>query len=568
MVKVNVMLAEVRLDEFSEFGVEFGIQDSLVFDRGVGVIGFPFNQAGIGNNSDALALSTRELLAGQALSNLNIGRTNSTLGYGGLVLSAGNESIDVLVRALENRGLIRILSTPSITTVENLQGRVQVGQNVARVQGVTPIGNGVGGTLVTTDVEDVPTGVILEITPRVSPDGTIIMNVDAINSQLGSESEGTVVFINNDQVIRSPPINIIQAQTTVMARSGQTVAFSGLIQDTTIKEHRGTPILSDLPGIGPLFSYESDVHRRDELLIIMTPYLLNNEEQIEAQNQTDMDRMHWCLADVAEVYGPVGYGGFDANAVQSSAPPTYYPDEDPAGINPQFVPGDEGAAPMLPEPIDSPMQPPVPRQMRMPARSPAPAAAAPFGEYFETPVVPGPPVPDSSDDLSSTPNPGTGDAMPGARPLKSAAATLNQHAEPDYQAIRAGLQAGEASGIGQPDVVPGAGSAAGQIPPVVATVPAAAETPGSVQQVGVAAPLVPIIKASEYIPKPVSAPRPTGSSAPLPRVEYRSPSQSTPTDAGPATIANPPVANSSGQMQRIQNPYFDGQVRNYVIGGR
>ncbi len=341
MVRVKVLIAEVQLDDLMEFGVEFGIQDSLLFDRGIGTIGFPFNQAAIGNNNTAASLATRENLAGQGLSNLNMGRSNSTLGYGGLVLSAGNESINVLMRALENRGVVRVLSTPNITTLENLQGRVQVGSNVARIVSANA-NNNINGTT-TINVEDTSVGVILQITARVSPDGMIIMNVDAVNSTLGPESQGTPVFVSEGEVIRSPPINIRQAQSTIMARSGQTVAFSGLIQDTTSRERRGAPILSDLPVIGPLFSFESENHTRSELLIVLTPYLVDSDAQIEATNQVEMDRMHWCLADIAEIYGPLGYGEFDPENTGTGIPATYYPDKDPTGHNPVYLPLEEPA---------------------------------------------------------------------------------------------------------------------------------------------------------------------------------------------------------------------------------
>ncbi len=344
MVKIKVMLAQVRLDKLTEFGVEVGIQDSLLFDRGLGIIGFPFNQAGIGNEASALSLSTREMLAGQALSSLKVGRENTNLGYGGMVLSAGNESINVLLRALQNREVARVLSTPDIMTVENLQGRVQVGQKVPRITGAGQ--TDFGGIF--NEVSDEDVGVILSVTPRVSPDGMIIMSVDAVNSKLGSEADGVPVFVSEGQIVRSPPIDIIQAQTTVMARSGQTVAFSGLIQDTVVQQKRGTPILSDLPVIGPLFTFESDEHERDELLIILTPYLVDNEAQLEASNQAAMSRMNWCLADVADVYGSgIGYDGFDPENLDSIETPTYFPDQDPTGQQPQYMPPEsDGVAPV------------------------------------------------------------------------------------------------------------------------------------------------------------------------------------------------------------------------------
>ncbi len=335
MIKIKVLLAEIQLDKLSEFGVEVGIQDSLLFDRGIGTVGFPFNQASLGNNNNALSLGTRELLAGQALSNLNIGRSNSDLGYGGLVLSAGNESINVLLRALEDKSVARVLSRPHITTVDNLQGRVQVGQQVPRITGASQ--NASGG--ITSDIEDVSVGVILEITPRVTPDGMIIMNVDAINSTLSSQ--GVPVFVSENQVVESNIIDIIQAQTTILARSGQTVVFSGLIQELQFNEKRGTPILSDLPVLGPLFSFESDGHTRNELLIVMTPYIIENDEQIAVANQVEMDRMNWCLSDVADIYGPIGYDEFDPEFLPSAAPATYFPDQDPLGENPQQMPPEQ-----------------------------------------------------------------------------------------------------------------------------------------------------------------------------------------------------------------------------------
>ena len=147
MVRIRVMIAEVNLNKLNEFGIEVGIQDSLLFDRGLGMIGFPFNQAGIGNG----AIETRETLAGQALSNLAIGRS-SEVGYGGLVLSAGNESINILMRALQDRSIARVLSVPDVTTVDNLQARIQVGQTVSRIAG-TNQGNNIAGSI-STDVED------------------------------------------------------------------------------------------------------------------------------------------------------------------------------------------------------------------------------------------------------------------------------------------------------------------------------------------------------------------------------------------------------------------------------
>ena len=72
---------------------------------------------------------------------------------------------------------------------------------------------------------------------------------------------------------------------------------------------------------------------RSELLIILTPYIVNDEADVAAINQVAMDRMHWCLSDVADVYGPIGYD--DGQVMFQHEPDVIYPDLDPTGSNPQ-----------------------------------------------------------------------------------------------------------------------------------------------------------------------------------------------------------------------------------------
>ena len=330
MVQVKVMIAEVDLDNLEEFGIEVGIQDSLLFDRGLSAtdpIGFNFNQGSIGNE-----IVGRETFAGQALSNLGVGRVSSASSVGGLVLQAGNESVSVLMRALADKNCLRILSKPQLMTIENLQGRVEVGARVPFVESTTQ--NLGGGVTTGTTFEQV--GVLLGVTPRVSPDGMIVMFVDVTNSSLGSVDAGVPVFVADGQVVNQPQINETTAQTSVMARSGQTVVFSGLIQETKSHGERGVPILKDIPGIGPFFKFEFDTAERRELLIFLTPYLVDSEQTLNQLNQSEMDRMHWCLSDVAEIYGEANYNGLNQT---SGNVDVIYPGQDPTGGSPQVSPG-------------------------------------------------------------------------------------------------------------------------------------------------------------------------------------------------------------------------------------
>jgi general secretion pathway protein D len=94
MIVIQVVLAEVNLDDFDQFGFEWGLQDSLMFDRSSAATGNRFNFNGanptLPNDATAASLATAPRVATQAISNLVAGRTDSTLGFGGLVLSASS----------------------------------------------------------------------------------------------------------------------------------------------------------------------------------------------------------------------------------------------------------------------------------------------------------------------------------------------------------------------------------------------------------------------------------------------------------------------------------------------
>ena len=160
MVMVQVLIAEVNLADVYEFGVELGLQDSLVFDRGKASLasgspastpGFNFNNVNL-PNQNSLYQGT---LAGQAVSGFGLGRAG-TLGYGGLVASAANESINLLVRALEDTNRLQVLSRPEIMAVHNRPAQILVGQKVPRITNSTI--NNLGNTQNTLQDVDVEIG--------------------------------------------------------------------------------------------------------------------------------------------------------------------------------------------------------------------------------------------------------------------------------------------------------------------------------------------------------------------------------------------------------------------------
>ncbi len=329
MVMIQVLIAEISLNDTDEFGVELGLQDSLLFDRSLlgdlltttettydAVTGLPvaqtqiiqsatntpgyaFNNQPLGNSGSNNSVATAGTVGSQGLSHFGVGRLNSELGFGGLVLSASSEAVSILVRALQDTRRLEVLSRPQIMTMDNQPAWIQVGAQVPYIRGTTLNETGQVNTI---DFEEV--GLILGVRPRISPDGMVVMEIDAVKSELGPESEGIPVSISvTGDVIRSPQILKTQAQTTVSAMDGQTVVLGGLITKNKAETHRRVPLLADIPVLGNLFRYDLVTENRTELLIIMTPHVVDSVEDGETLKQEEMARMHWCLCDVLELGG-------------------------------------------------------------------------------------------------------------------------------------------------------------------------------------------------------------------------------------------------------------------------
>ena len=109
-------------------------------------------------------------------------------------------------------------------------------------------------------------GLILGVTPRISPDGLVVMQIDAEKSALESEATGIPIFASTGgTVIRSPIIDTTVAQTTVSAMSEQTVVLGGLIAKTKNESHRKVPLLGDVPLLGHLFRYDSTTNSQNRI---------------------------------------------------------------------------------------------------------------------------------------------------------------------------------------------------------------------------------------------------------------------------------------------------------------
>lgn len=324
-VVIQALLVEVELNNTDELGIELGFQDSMFFDRGVisnlqtinqtftnqqgnqttnqtvvsqeRTPGFAFNNNPLGNNSSANPSS----IASQALSNFSLGRVNGDLGYGGLVLSASSSSISVLLRALSAKRTVHVLSRPQITTLDNQVAQIQVGQDVPTVQGVTTTAAGSANPNITNR----NVGIILTVTPRINPEGTIVMEVVAEKSSLAGQGVPIFTDVNTGNVIESPIINITTARSTLAVPNGQTIVMGGMITKTDDTIERKVPWLGDIPYLGNLFRFDSTSKRRSELLIFLTPRIIRNDADAELIKQIESERLHYIERDAERLHGPL-----------------------------------------------------------------------------------------------------------------------------------------------------------------------------------------------------------------------------------------------------------------------
>ena len=380
MIFVEMLIAEVVLDDQFEFGTELGLQDSLLFDRNSasgGTLGSPvFNILTPAFNS-ASPQRRPQNVAGQGSSGFALGRT-SDLGYGGLVLAASSESVGLLFRMLQDANRAQILARPTLSTIDNNISVINVGQSIPVLGGtVTNVG------AVQQNVEYVNAGLTLQIQPRTNEDGLVNMIV-AISRATIDRANGLEVANGavGGGTTLTPAFNQTVAQTRVTAYDGQTVVIGGLISKSRSSTSRRVPWLADIPIAGALFRYDKEVENRTELLVVMTPRVINfnDANKLDMIKMVESSRMSWCLADVLNIHGDKGLSPGNGLWGPASSP-VIYPDETPTVEYDSNQPAvNSGSYPVEGQPLqESPMQEPVDGQLYFgdPSNNSAPSALFP-----------------------------------------------------------------------------------------------------------------------------------------------------------------------------------------------
>jgi general secretion pathway protein D len=197
------------------------------------------------------------------------GYSSGSLGLSGGGVIGYTRELMAFLNASENRSRVRTLSAPTVLTTDSTQARIQVGESVPVLtsQGLALGGQFAGNSLFTSTVNNVDTGIILSVTPRITSTGLVSLQIDQEISNEVPPIAGTG--------IQSPSFSKRSVSTHAVAQDGQTIALGGLISYQYTKTNSRIPLLGDIPLLGMLFGSTSYTTTETELIVVLTPRIIS-----------------------------------------------------------------------------------------------------------------------------------------------------------------------------------------------------------------------------------------------------------------------------------------------------
>ncbi len=175
--------------------------------------------------------------------------------------------------ALAQKNKVNIISSPHVLASDNKEAKIDVSNEIPIISSETTITSG-AEPLVTTDIQYRDTGVLLSVTPHINERGLVTME---IYQEVSEQSEDVTVAGES-----YPSFFKRAVDTTLTISHGQTIVLGGLIRENKSKGRRGVPVLMDMPLIGPLFGSRADDLSKNELIILLTPRVIDSLDDVAA----------------------------------------------------------------------------------------------------------------------------------------------------------------------------------------------------------------------------------------------------------------------------------------------
>jgi general secretion pathway protein D len=272
-VAIDATIAEVDLTDELQYGVQFFLTSHA--------LGLRPDQGSILNSTSTTATTTIPGAATTAAAATTATTTASTVAgtaanallsrtVPGFNFLVGQEAQPAaILTALHTVTGVKVLSNPSLVVVNNQSATLQVGNQVPISTGSASVLNAAtasSNTIVNT-VDYRNTGIILHVSPRVSANGDVRLEI---------EQEISNVLPGSAANALNPTIQERKVKSSISIANGQTVLLAGLIQDQKNENKSGIPLLDDLQGIGNAFSNQDNTKMRTELIIFIRPQIIGD----------------------------------------------------------------------------------------------------------------------------------------------------------------------------------------------------------------------------------------------------------------------------------------------------
>ena len=237
-IEARIVIARDRV--VNQLGVRWGVSRPGAPSSGINLAGASSGVAANGGLSVDLGNSVAPT-------------TGFSFGY-----LSGDVLLDLELNALESEGKSQTISQPKVITANQHPALIKQGQEI-------PYQQGGDSTLTGTTVQFKEAVLSLEVTPQITPDNRIIMDLIVNNDDVSSNQYNGVPAIDTNQI-----------QTQVLVNDGETVVLGGILSTEQVNNLYKTPFLGDLPGLGRLFRYTEQSNEKVELLVFITPRILED----------------------------------------------------------------------------------------------------------------------------------------------------------------------------------------------------------------------------------------------------------------------------------------------------
>ncbi len=218
-------------------------------------------------------------------------------------------NLDFLIRATESDSRTKVLTSPILMTQDNKEATIENTELAYLYNGMKYMGSSYSGSDYQPDIKQEEIGLTITVTPRINPDGTVVLEFEETFQNLGVPQEVPGSGVDGASSRWPSPVTR-KLSGSISVNNGQTVILGGLVTQTKTESEGGIPFLKNIPFIGKyLFGYTSYEDERNELLVFLTPYVFNDSESAQEEARRRKDYLDatgvwnqgWSKSDLADV---------------------------------------------------------------------------------------------------------------------------------------------------------------------------------------------------------------------------------------------------------------------------